>query len=1297
MAIRFVLTNKFDYICKVKIFFNHDYCISMNFKYLLLPLLCLSTSLLSDAQELKSGYVIYPQSSELASYIRDWEPGKPVFEDEAFFISRVRPKAYFRNSATQIDPSYNDSTDKHLIFWVPLGSGEVNGVQQSVMPNGDWNTEMFSMWSYVTHFGNFSMPYGWVLGSMADTAHKNGTIVSGTASIPWGNITSTWETALKGMLELDKEKVARFLYFHGVDGLAYNSEFKGSADLVAGLRDLNGYLYSYMNEDEGSGPRNEKWENIWYDGTNDRGNITFDRGLSTHNQLNFGDGASPRTSLFFNYNWNIGYLQKSVEFAKGLGRDPLCLYAGVNMQGGEPNKNNWTYLKKHPISIGLWGAHTSNMIWSARNAAGSDPYTVQSYYQKMIEQFFTNGNRNPIDVIEIQDSPRISPSDDFFGMSAYMSARSTLSWNLDEEPFITNFNLGNGTFFNWHGKRAGVSEWANIGVQDYLPTWRWWWADTFLGKSVENVPSVPLTAQFKWDEAYLGGSSLAIQGTTSSAQYLHLFKTRFELEPGDILTVRYKLLGGKVKMSLALSVEDDAAVEIQNPALDLLDITNTADEDQWVEKRIKIEDSLARQLGGKQLALVALHIDNADNLDMRIGEFSIIRSNHPTPATPEILSGRLLYSGITGIDAKLFFNMPNDKAPDEPVYNLDVKTSLFRLYAQIEGRDPSFISATTSWAGLLYRIPCLPGDVDKRIRLGVSAVSLDLESESEIAWTEYMEAFPYEWSNEIKLSKNCIKPGETFSVSYVDFNHPVSNFEIQKDGVTLCSGVAGMGSEWEVDGISDIGQYDLVEICDGQSRLFSSFVQITPESIGACPEIYSLTIDGEEMTDNDIDTGSSAVLGYTGRNADGESSRAIGINEKFIGIPVGDLDIEPLHDFSLAAWVKFDYSGGAGSRFISIENRLDSWPISNWGWQWSDFDVEGKVNSFSFRTSRSGGSPEIKYLFDNLRIVPGVWTHIALTYEYNHDGGFKNRIYINGVECPTSFVEYGSGDNNRHEGAQDFYPNSFPIDPDMWICLGGGAGSTPVYNNGLIDDVAVWSRALTEEDVKSCMAGLDISQEYDDLLGYWTFENDFVPAGDGEGNYFYPVIGRNSMARCGNFAILPTGPEGQGQQSFLVPLMDAGSPFIPGSAFKVVTQPTWSVRGATLSEAEGDGESGSVRADFRKDGDYLAVITLANSLGSDSREYPLIKVKLDPNSIESVTENRGIAAYDADGGIVIRFDTPGRFDISVIDMSGRLINRRNVNAEVGQMEMIGLSSNSVYLIRIELGSKCVKTFKVLSK
>ena len=330
------------------------------------------------------------------------------------------------------------------------------------------------MWPYVTHWGNWTAPLGRVPGSFLDVAHKNGVGVSSVAGIPYGNIFNFpgWSETLTQMTEAGADKMAQFLHYYGVDGLGYNSEFAGGYSLQAELMPFHEKLVKKMRGDYA----NPVFENFWYDGTNDNGMITFDQGLGSHNDETFGDGEHIRTSLFLNYNWNYAsLLSGSVSYAGTIGRDPLDLYAGVNMQGAQPGTNNWPLLQDYPISIGLWGAHSENMFWESRGEKGSDPAVKQNTYMLRTERWFTGGSRNPASCPEVTNSMKYNADNfTFHGMSSFMTARSSLKWDLAEEPFISYFNLGNGKFFNWKGVRQNSNEWYNVGVQDYLPTWRWW-------------------------------------------------------------------------------------------------------------------------------------------------------------------------------------------------------------------------------------------------------------------------------------------------------------------------------------------------------------------------------------------------------------------------------------------------------------------------------------------------------------------------------------------------------------------------------------------------------------------------------------------------------------------------------------------------------------------------------------------------------------------------------------------------------------------------------------------------------
>lgn len=385
------------------------------------------------AQQLRDGYVVpgaNTSSEQFHTLLNNWTPGGKVSDDDNFYISRVKPHQRFRNAATQVRTNLTTENDKNLVAWLPFGDPAYNA-----LPNGVFDSEVFSMWSYVTHWGNWSAALGRIPAAFLDVAHKNGVGASGVAGIPYGYLSDSYYDMLNGLAESDVDNDAHFLRYYGIDGLGYNSEFYDYSGVVEKIQAFHGNLVKKMREDD------PLFTNFWYDGTNDQGQITFDWGLGSHNQENFGDSANIRTSLFMNYNWNVtARMKNSVANAVELGRDPLDLYCGINMQGGEPSGKSWSMLPNYRLSIGLWGAHTNNMFWEGRGEKGSEPGVKQATYLQRIERYFTGGTRNPANCPEIVDGHNNSADNNtWHGMSTFMTARSALSWNLSEEPFITYF------------------------------------------------------------------------------------------------------------------------------------------------------------------------------------------------------------------------------------------------------------------------------------------------------------------------------------------------------------------------------------------------------------------------------------------------------------------------------------------------------------------------------------------------------------------------------------------------------------------------------------------------------------------------------------------------------------------------------------------------------------------------------------------------------------------------------------------------------------------------------------------
>ncbi len=1310
-------------------------------KSLLFMSVLAATSVGAGAQELGEGYITWPESDELATYIRQWNGGNGIlsvegktWEDQNFFVSRVKPRVRYYNTATQVNPGltqHSDASfsgvDKRLCWWVPVGDEKRAGVKTNALPNGVFDQEAFSLWSYIDHYGNWNSPYGWVPGGFADAAHKNGVAVSGVASVAYGGISSNWTSCFRAMGGISTEEVGKFLYYHGVDGLGYNSEWSGytPTDLI----NMHNGLKEYMST------RNPIWEVMWYAGTTDYGSINFDRGVGS------GGGNTKLfagASMFLNYNWNsTGTMSSSISYAKSVNRDPFLIYAGMNMQGGEPRSgSNYDLLKDYQYSIGLWGAHATNMLWQDRNTQGSTPEAMQRSYINLCETWFGNGPRNPAIRKTINTNRSHRPNADWAGMSSMMSARSAINWAIKDEPFYTYFNLGNGKFLNWKGERMNSNGWYNLGVQDYLPTWRWWFAPSFLQGNVE-ASDVHLSADFIWEDAYVGGSCLQIAGT-SADEYLHLFKTNLAIANNNEIRISYKLVEGEADVELILvsnnepsKINDKCRFSVMT-AVDA-EMEQDASFEGWVTKTFTINPQAYAALSTSKgnLGMVALHFKNAKNMKLHLGEFGIYKSatsQTATPAAPVITNARVLAYNYKGIDGKVIWNMANSKAAGEPVYNSDVNTSMFRMWSQQEGEEPVMMGMTTSWAGIVFSAP-VNGDGAQNIRFGVSALSADLRSESEVAWSEMVPMGEYRINNDITINKSIIKPGEKFEMSYKDPGHAAGTW-VLSDAQTGTEVWSGEGHTVECPGIENLGAYTLSLTCEGTTTEFPRYVSISDFGVGALPEIYTMSVDGKDADDVTGDVtikiNDSKTFSYTGRAADGSASRGVDLNEKWFGVNVGELGIQGSRSFSVAAWVKYNELPTGRSNFITIEQRDGGWPYNNWGFFWSRITEDGRFTDGSIDTSwghRTGSGTEgmrLFYKYADAKIDVGAWTHVAITWEYQ-GSKMRQKFYINGKQqLITAWVsimksraeDYFSRNENGvwtnidhlfplltegNYGSNTYEPgfaeNSRPITSSDWITFGGMAKDITAVK-GCVDDFQVWGKAMTQADVEASMAGLDGNNLPADVLGYWDLETD--PASDYS---FAGKTGSNATNKAPKAFFFDgeeiPGNEGGKRKVMLQPQFLTGCPYISGTAYPIVTKPTWEAA-RTLVSGDGNGEEGSATIQFPKKGDYAVKLTLANGHGEDTKTYPVIKVG-EMGAIGEIATDGGFSTYTVDGTLFVEFDADGDYTIEVYNMSGMLVGRKDASILAGQNAQIGLGTAGVYVVKVVRDGKLLRSVKVISE
>lgn len=1226
------------------------------------------------AQELKSSYIQWGfESQEFPYKLQNWSKSNPkINDDDNFFISRVKPKQRFRYTDTQVRTDLTETNDKKLLAWLPW-----NVPSKNALPDGVFDSEVFSMWPYVTHWGDWNCGLGRIPAALLDAAHKNGVPVSSVAGIPFGNLEGGWKSALDRLSKVEVDKAAAYMNYYGYDGFGYNSEYTEiytRGRVTRALKDFHVNLKRAMKS------VNPVFENIWYDGTQENGNRYFDQGLTDNNKNIFGAKGSEAANLFFNYNWNSDWLlQGSVDKAAEIERSPLDLYAGINMQGGEPRHGSrWTLLKNYPISIGLWGAHSQNMFFESRGEKGSDPETQQRTYMLRTERWFSSGSRNPVNSLQINNSLNYNADNtDFAGMSAMMTARSSMSWDLTQEPLITYFNLGNGKFFNYGGVRQNDRPWANVGVQDYLPTWRWWFASKLLGRTAADVPANGLDAEFVWDDAYMGGSTVRVHGSTPK-EYLHLFKTKYALKTGDVITFRYKVKGGKADASLVFATEDNVNAEKAYP---VLASTDEADEDKWVEKTITV----GSDLNGKTLALVALKMENAADLNLYLGEFSIVRGSFDAPAQPIDVKTTLLHAAKNGVDAKIIFNMPNTKGQGEPCYNTDVKTSLFKLWAKQEGKDPILMGVTTSWAGMFYSVPVdLKGQ--GKVKFGVSAVSLDMKKESPIAWGEDHEIFNrYEYSDEIKADKSVIKPNEAFTIAYVDPRHEAGNWKIEQNGATVAS--SNNANEIKVEnGLSQTGFYDLVltgAVYENGARVnkevrYANYIQITSEAVGAVPHINKLTANDSE-TSIEVVANSEVTMKYEGKKADGSGSRGIKTLEKPVGVKVSELGLTNNNQaWSLAFWVKFNSLSG-GTQIVDMRDPGTSWPQNNWGTFWSTYDPSTGVYELTLRAKNGGGSPEYKQRW-KVDFIPGAWTHFTLAMDGNGTNT-KPMLYINGKEAKAH--NWQIGDRSGDGLCTERFANNGWWDANV-LGISLGRHSTAAMN-ATIDDVKFFNKYISAAEATQAMTSTSTSEA--GLAAYWDFEADADAS-----HYFTSKVGNAKLAH----GELKVGT-GEGVASLVpdAPTYDAGSAFVSGN-YQVKTTAEWTAKKATIVSQNGTDMAGTAKLKYAKAGDYEVTLTLKNAHGSDTRTFQVIKVKADPTGING-TEAADMKVYAIDRDVLFDVETPGNYLVQVFSTNGQMVASKAVSVNGAESVRLHLGAQGVYVVNVKKDGKTLRTVKFICK
>ena len=1213
-------------------------------------------------------------------------------ENEQFFISRVKPRERFTFAQTQIKESL--TPNKKFLWWCPIGSEGWNA-----LPSYFFGGEVWTMWSYTDIFGNWTAPMVRMPAAMLDVCHKNGVITSTLASVPWAAYISPDQIPhganFKAMITGGTSKFLKYLRYYGIDGIGFNSEFtfSGTVNGTGFATAMKNFLSGcFAGKDTYGIPQ---FHNCWYSLMTSDGSCGGSASLSSSNKDWFHYNGYPTSNAYFmNYGFSTSSLNTSRTTAEGFGRSSYDVYAGVDYQGS--SSAYWPDLVNAPISLGIWGAHNMNMIYESRGELGANPAQMQKTYQLISENVFSGSNYNPVNLPQLTyKHTHTSTATDCWGFATFITARSSLTpqdgGTLATDPFVTYFNLGNGAFFNVNGERTFNNEWYNIGIQDYMPTWRWWWTTSYMGKYASTA-STDMTAEFTWDDAWFGGSCLQISGETTKT-YLQLFKTKYPLQNNDKITVRYKVLSGSGSMYITGSSEDSPATEVSTAIKTSATVT-----DDWEEKVISVS-SRGFKLGGKTLALLGLKFQNtSSDFKVLIGEISITRGTSVTPGTPSVTLSKAMSRNYKGVDMKIVYDMSAydknsaGRQQYESIYNTDVDTWYYKIYTQQEGGEPVMCTATTSWAAYIVGAP-YDHEQGGKIRIGVAAVSLDGKNESTTAWGDWITPPTNQTVEGFSIDKPIIKAGEQFTVAFDDPTHAAATWVIKASENDAIKGT--FNDNKFTTSLNEEGIYDLYLTIDGITEVYRGKIQISPAEVGALPEIKTFTMTTEKGLTHDandtehepgqqyVEIGEEVTYSYTGRSdADGYVSRGFALGEKAFGIPADQLNFNSSTEFSITFWMYLNTinHGENGTQLLNVRSSADSYPNGEWGYIWSQLVPEGQTDDdgnsyhennlmFHYRLAVNRGVPV--QVSQDFVFKPQTWYHVAMVI--GSSGTNKTlTLYING-----KLIGSGTSTGSLYNWLSSN------------VIMIGGRASKRAGMDGTIDEVRLYKKVLTASEVKESMKHVNSVTDAN-FIGYWDFENE--------------AASDNSMASTGYNTSLKAykyDPQSITDAKYAIEQVSyaAGAPFISGTNYKIETLPTWTLKRASIISSNGNKDAGTAKAIYSTEGTYSATLTLANGWGSDTKTIEVINIM--PTGIEDdVTVEEMMQAFPNpfENEVYVNFAEDGVYTIELFDNAGRMLSQASLNATAGEVYPIAVDGEAgIYFIKVKGEGGLLKVMKVAKK
>lgn len=470
-------------------------------------------------------------------YIKDWPPEKD-------------PDAKFNRSTVKLQPRIEGDNIKAHQYQFPEGQVAACLTMNpmcSMTPSQGANNFIGhnpTYWQYIDMviWWGGSAGEGIIVPPSApviDACHMNGVKILGNVFFPPQAYSGDPEW-VEQMLTKEgntypyAEKMYEIAKYYGFDGWFINEETYAStaSDWVEWIK----YFYQCAEADG-----NHDMYIQWYDAS-----------MYVNNALDI-MMANPNTSFFANYGSaskvTIEQNRSHMENA-GVDMDAFFekLYSGIgqaqggltgnaqNLQACFPKTGHASSMQIFNPEEPIWKKVVEGIL-DTENNCGPTAYSAMETVFSNEARFWTNAQNNPADITD-RDQTYPNP---WPGLANAIQERST----IQSKPFVTAFSTGLGKHRFVNGEKRGTQDWYHRGMQNILPTWRWW---------VETTSSDKLTFSLNWDDAYNFGTSVVVSGKlTANADHLtRLYKTNIAIENGDKVQLVYKTANaGTIELKLA--------------------------------------------------------------------------------------------------------------------------------------------------------------------------------------------------------------------------------------------------------------------------------------------------------------------------------------------------------------------------------------------------------------------------------------------------------------------------------------------------------------------------------------------------------------------------------------------------------------------------------------------------------------------------------------------------------------------------------------------------------------------------